>query len=407
MSHEFIRVPLDADDERWFICNPNDWLRLRRTTPREIAQLGYREQPGYVNATLIVRGVAGNLVPMSFPYPHGWPLEDADADHRREVLEHLFEMDPRAAAQLRFMIGGEIEEGAMSASDGNTDFARAMGAVAREVLGKPNRVSDREMRFGKNDRIWINLTNGTWRDHAEEKGGGVLAFLLEHKGLDKPAALDWLKSKGLLSDKTEPAEVRKAAPAPAALKLFDDDWLIGSGHERVAIYDYAEEGEVLYQKVRYAKGGKKRFLIRHMGPDGRYYDGKAGAHGVLYRGDDLDKVGHTTVFVCEGEKDADNLAAHDMVAVSADNGSWTEDMIRKLAGFDCLILEDNDATGRQKAEKAAAALHGVAASVRVVRLPGLAEGRTCPTGLPKTAIRQRCWASRKRRRSGSRRPSNL
>jgi hypothetical protein len=55
------------------------------------------------------------------------------------------------------------------------------------------------------------------------------------------------------------------------------------------------------------------------------------------------------------------------------SGKWTDDCVQALAGRDCWILEDNDDTGRKKALEAAKLLHPVANSVKIIRLPGLAE----------------------------------
>jgi len=82
---------------------------------------------------------------------------------------------------------------------------------------------------------------------------------------------------------------------------------------------------------------------------------------------------YACVFVCEGEKDADRVAALDHCATTVACGDWTDDCVNALAGRDVLILEDNDDAGRKKALEAAQALHGQAKSVRIVRLPGLPE----------------------------------
>jgi RecA-family ATPase len=81
-----------------------------------------------------------------------------------------------------------------------------------------------------------------------------------------------------------------------------------------------------------------------------------------------------TIFVCEGEKDADRVASLNHCATTVASGEWTDDCINALAGRDCLILEDNDEAGRAKALAAAKALHGTAKTIRIVRLPDLADG---------------------------------
>src|SRR5262249_49215681 len=139
----------------------------------------------------------------------------------------------------------------------------------------------------------------------------------------------------------------------------------------VATYDYtSDKGELLYQVVRLEP---KSFRQRR--PDGRggWVWSVKDCKRVPYRLSDLLKYPDGCVFICEGEKDADRVAALDHCATTVACGDWTEDCIKALAGRDALILEDNDDAGRKKAYDAAQALHGVAKTVRVVRLPGLPE----------------------------------
>ena len=139
----------------------------------------------------------------------------------------------------------------------------------------------------------------------------------------------------------------------------------------VATYDYKDAGgKLLYQVVRY---DPKDF--RHRQPDGKggwIYKGTE--RRVPYRLPDLLKFPDGTVFVCEGEKDADRVASLDYCSTTAASGKWTEDCVNPLRGHDVLILEDNDETGRRKAREAANALRGVANEIRIVQLPGLAHG---------------------------------
>jgi hypothetical protein len=139
----------------------------------------------------------------------------------------------------------------------------------------------------------------------------------------------------------------------------------------VAIYDYTDEnGKLLYQVCRYEP---KRF--GHRQPDGHGGWIYKGAHRrVLYRWSELLHYPDATAVVTEGEKDADNVAALGICATTVASGKWTDDCVQALAGRDCWILEDNDDAGRKKALEAAKLLHPVANSVKIIRLPGLAEG---------------------------------
>jgi uncharacterized protein DUF3987 len=95
---------------------------------------------------------------------------------------------------------------------------------------------------------------------------------------------------------------------------------------------------------------------------------------VIYRWCGLLEFPSATVFVCEGEKDADNVRGLGLCATTVACGKWTDDCIQALAGRDCWILEDNDEAGRKKALEAATRLHPVAASVKIVRFPSLPNG---------------------------------
>jgi hypothetical protein len=193
-----------------------------------------------------------------------------------------------------------------------------------------------------------------------------------------------------LSIKIEPS-------APSGLVVYshaqDDnlkckDWVLqrlgrepfrprGSGHAApsnkiVKAYDYKDaSGALLYQVVRL---DPKDF--RHRQPDGKggwIYKGTE--RRVLYRLPDLMKYPDATVFVCEGEKDADRVASLGYCATAVASGKWTSDCAAPISGRDVIVLADNDETGRKKAEDAAFALAAKAKSVRVVKLPGLAHGQ--------------------------------
>lgn len=143
----------------------------------------------------------------------------------------------------------------------------------------------------------------------------------------------------------------------------------------LATYDYCDErGELLYQAVRLwdEKRGKD---FRQRRPDG-----KGGwtwrlddARRVLYRLPEL-LASSGPVFVVEGEKDADNLARIGLTATTNPMGAgkWRAEYAETLRGREVAILPDNDGPGRAHAAAVAESLRGVAASVRVVALPGLA-----------------------------------
>ncbi len=80
-----------------------------------------------------------------------------------------------------------------------------------------------------------------------------------------------------------------------------------------------------------------------------------------------------TVWVCEGEKDADRLGSYDLVTTTNPMGAgkWRDEYSETLCGRAVAILPDNDEPGRKHAREVAQSLQGKAVSVKVVELPGL------------------------------------
>jgi hypothetical protein len=105
------------------------------------------------------------------------------------------------------------------------------------------------------------------------------------------------------------------------------------------------------------------------------------ANLVLYRLPDVIKAvaGGATVYITEGEKDADNIAALGFVATTCAMGAgkWRAEYNEPLRGADVVLLPHNDDPGRDHAGDVAAELHGVA---KRVRLLDIAEHWSCGAG---------------------------
>jgi predicted P-loop ATPase len=151
-----------------------------------------------------------------------------------------------------------------------------------------------------------------------------------------------------------------------------------NGHKViVATYDYTDlQGTVVHQTVRY---NTKDFKQRRPNPaqPGAWVWNLKGVRTVLYRLPELVAAVQAgeTIYLPEGEKDVDNLRRLELAASTNPQGAgkWRKPYNQWLQGAHVVILPDCDDAGRWHAEQVARHLHGIAASVKVVALPGLPE----------------------------------
>lgn len=209
-------------------------------------------------------------------------------------------------------------------------------AAARKLWGEPTSKSEDEWRFGGKQGKSIKFSTLQWYDHTEKRGGYVVD-LCERAGI-----------KGANEQSTNSGAIA---------------------------YDYKDEKNcLLYQVVR--QPGHK---FRQRKPDGHggWIWNLQGVRRVLYRLPELRAASPAdgVCFVCEGEKDTDNLRKLDCVATtnSGGAGKWRDDYSNFFKDWDVVILPDNDGPGRNHGEQVWRALKGVAHSVRVLMLPGLAD----------------------------------
>jgi putative DNA primase/helicase len=139
-----------------------------------------------------------------------------------------------------------------------------------------------------------------------------------------------------------------------------------------AIYDYRDEARtLLYQTIRYEP---KDFVQRRPDGKGGHVWNLHGARLVLYRLPEIIAADQdATVYVVEGEKDADNAAKAGILATTSPLGAgkWRTEYAEFLRGRYVVALPDNDDAGRSHSLTVASSLFGVAARVKVLDLPGL------------------------------------
>ena len=57
------------------------------------------------------------------------------------------------------------------------DWIRIAPDVAKQLLGEPTKTSSNELRWGNKGSMALNLSEGTFYDHEEGVGGGVIDLI--------------------------------------------------------------------------------------------------------------------------------------------------------------------------------------------------------------------------------------
>ena len=235
------------------------------------------------------------------------------------------------------------------------EFARHMRQVATILLGEPNPDCSKpdELRFGKRGSLSVDLESGVWHDHEANQGGGVLDLIERETGKSGRAAVEWLERHGIT--------VAANDNLPAPRKRFNV----------VSAYDYYDaDGVLLFQVCRL---DPKDFRQRRPDGKGGWSWSVKGVQQVPYRLPQMLARPDEIIFVVEGEKDAENLAALGLLATCNAGGAnkWHASLSQHFRGRDVVIVPDNDDAGRAHASLVAGKLRDVAASVRVLELPNL------------------------------------
>ena len=182
-----------------------------------------------------------------------------------------------------------------------------------------------------------------------DEGGDGRVLLKCHAGCSQKRLVDWAQDQG--SDLTG----KQRKPAGRV----------------VAEYDYCDPaGNVRYQVVREAP---KFFVQRRPDGKGGWVWNMEGVEPLPYRLPELLAAPDKSVFISEGEKDADRLANEGLVATCNHGGAgkWRNGLNRWFDDRNVVILPDNDEPGRTHAEDVARKLHGIARRIRLLKLPGL------------------------------------
>jgi hypothetical protein len=221
---------------------------------------------------------------------------------------------------------------------------------------------------GGTDRFSINTQKQVWNCRSCGKGGDAIDLVRHLDGIDFIAACTTLAGE-------PPPEANGKDRA--------------NRQARVAEYPYHNaDGELLFmvERIEYrdadgnpvAKDGKwKTFRQRRPDPDrpGQWLYKVDGVPAVPYRLPELLEAiaGMYTIAIVEGEGKVELLRSWNVPATCCSKGAncWTAEHAEFLRGAGVVILPDNDEPGRKFADAVGASLQGIAASVRVLELPGL------------------------------------
>ena len=205
-------------------------------------------------------------------------------------------------------------------------------------------------------RVWpLENGAGRWWCRQCKKTGDAIQYLRDFRGMDFKAARSYL---GKPVPTPKPKTLKPARPTSAP----------------EAVYPYLDEhGKLLAEKCRFPR---KRFAWRRTKGKGYEWD-LGGIKPGLFRLPELieaRKAGRT-LFICEGEKDCNNVAALGLDAITNPMGAgeWRPDYSEHLRGTEVVILPDNDEAGRDHTEQVARSLLGKAKSIKVLALPDLPE----------------------------------
>ena len=315
----------------------------------------------------------------------------------------------------------------------DTDFAALIEPVARYFWGDPNpKLSSKtELRWGSQGSRAVFLDGvGNWKDfEGGNEDGTVIGLVMAEQRCDKAAAVRWLESQDFIPKRDsgytngqqrqerhapdiDPPREEEPPTAPAGdeieYEVEHDDYSNRDAEfqYRVVRYQYRRPDGSIVIDPETGKP-KKTFKQKSRDAQGRITFGLNGRAPCLYRWPQIEQAiaDGKTVIIAEGERAAKKAVELGWEATTNSGGAgnnFTPEMAATFRGANVVILPDNDpqATkkvrtrgengeivetrqprfhkdgrpafpGQDHAESVAAMLRGIAASVKVLNLPGL------------------------------------
>jgi len=211
----------------------------------------------------------------------------------------------------------------------------------------------------------VSCDTGLFYCHACPEKGNLVQFHMRMYDVSYQEAVEELRAhKGYSS--TQSAWHIEGGSKPIA----------ENGVEEVVQYDYSDaNGEYVFSVIRTKNPGEKKTFrqARYDETSRRWVYSVKGLPTYPYRLPTL--LSADTVYVVEGEKDADNLAQFGLAVTCNPGGAgkWKSEYGEYFLGKNVVILPDNDVPGQKHAVDVRDKLISHATSVRIVQLPELPE----------------------------------
>jgi hypothetical protein len=174
-------------------------------------------------------------------------------------------------------------------------------------------------------------------------------------GCDQSTVFNYIKDSGLL---------------PPQDKETKHHAKVNGTKKEIAVYHYTDpSGAIIFDKVRYEP---KSFASRFTDSNGKVVYSSGGQSKTLYLRHTLNNLQGRIVVIVEGEKDADFVVKnYGLIATTVPNGAstWDSSFASVFTGADVLLCPDNDAPGKQLADKIIVDLLPISGSLKLITLP--------------------------------------
>lgn len=226
-----------------------------------------------------------------------------------------------------------------------------MEQVARHYWGEPTGKRGTELRWGTHGSRSVDLRKGTWYDHENKEGGGVVDLVKREAGATIGGVSKVLEREfGISREKAE-----RLRPVQFISRIYEY---------------YDADGCLAYQVVRYEP---KDFRQRRPDDQGGWIWSLKGIDPLPYNLPAILASSDEPIFIVEGEKCADALIERGILATTNSGGAknWNDALDQWFAGRNVVLLPDNDGAGHAHMDVVQRHLQGKAHAIKRVNLPGL------------------------------------